>query len=388
MAERAEAVIVGGGVIGTSVAFHLAKLGLTDVVVLERSHLAAGSTGRSVGIVETTYSTDVNVGLAKLGWEELRRFPDVTNHTADFHARPYLETVTSPRHRAHIEDAAEIGRRHGLHPKVIGPDEIHNVFPEMRVDDIVVGLLSEEAGFCDPHSVAKGYAEAAARHGVRIRTRTAAERILVERGEVVGVWTADGEIRTPVVVNAAGPWCNELNRPLGFELPVDIWQRQIFVTTPHPEIPPNRPMYVDVTGRFYFRQELDGGFVLGLVEDTAARDLAEPQTDWAFKVKAVEAAVHRVPKLAETGIANGWSGIVTFTPDQLPVLGPVREAKGLYLANGMSGYGVMISPAVGILLAEMIVRGEATSLDVHALSYDRFRGKETVRRAGLWLTET
>lgn len=387
MDERADAIVVGGGVIGTSIAFHLAQLGMTDVLLLERSHLAAGSTGKSVGIVETTYSTDVNAALAKVGWEELRRFPEVTGHTADFHDRKYLETVTQARHVSHLEAAAEIGRRHGLHPRLVGSNEIRAEFPELRVDDIAGGLLSDEAGFCDPHSVATGYAEAAARRGGRVRTRVAVERVLVERDEVVGVRTATGEIRTPVVVNATGPWCNELNRPLGFELPVNTWQRQIFVTSPHPAIPADRPMYVDVTGRFYFRQELDGGFVLGLVEDTAARDLANPETDWTFKALAVEAAVHRIPKLAETGIANAWSGIVTFTPDQLPVLGPVREAKGFYLANGMSGYGVMIGPAVGIALSEMIVRGESKTIDASSLSYERFRGPHGVRSAGLWLAK-
>lgn len=385
MTERAEVVVAGGGVIGTSIAFHLTQLGVEDIVLLERSHLAAGSTGRSVGIVETTFSTELNVGLAKLGWEELRRFPEVTGHTADFVERPYLETVTSPHHRSHIETAAEIGRRHGLHHEILEPDGIREVFPEMRTDDIAAGLLCREAGFCDPHSVAEGYAEAATRAGTRIATGTAVDRILVEGQQVVGVRTPKGDIRTAVVVNATGPWCNDLLRPLGLDLPIQPWQRQIFVTTPHPEIPSDRPMYVDVTGRFYFRQERDGGFVLGLVEDTAARDLANPETDWTFKVRAVEAAVHRVPKLADTRIASAWSGIVTFTPDQLPVLGPVPGARGLFLANGMSGYGVMISPAVGRVLAEMIVMGEAKSLDVRALSYERLRRKEPVRPAGLWL---
>ncbi len=385
MVERADAVIVGGGVIGTSIAFHLSRLGMTDIVLLERSHLAAGSTGKSVGIVETTYATDVNVALAKAGWEELRNFREVTGHTADFHARDYIETVDSERHRSYLEATVEIGRRHGLRPRIVQASEIAQAFPEMGVDDVAAGLFSDEAGFCDPHSVANGYAKAANEKGVRIRTRANVKRVLHERGEVVGVRTDSDEIRAAVVVNAAGPWCNELNKPLGFEIPVNTWQRQIFVTSPHPEIPADRPMYVDVTGRFYFRQELDGGFVLGLVEDTAAKDLASPETDWDFKTRAVEAAVHRVPKLADTQIASAWSGIVTFTPDQLPVLGPVPRIRGFYLANGMSGYGVMISPAVGTVLAEMIVHGESRTIDVSALGYERFREAREARSAGLWL---
>jgi len=387
MADRADVVIVGGGVIGTSIAFHLTRLGLTDVLLLERSQLASGSTGRSVGIVEATFGTDVNVALAKLGYEELSRFPEVTGYTADFHPRPYLETVGLERHRAYLERCIDIGRRHGLRQRLLKPEEIVELFPELRVDDIAAGLVNEEAGFCDPHSVAHGYATAAKRMGARIRTNVPVERVLAERGEVVGVLTAGGNVRAPVVVNAAGPWCNDLNRSLGFELPVHLWQRQIFVTTPHPEIPRDRPIYIDLSGRFYFRQELDGGCVLGLVEDIAAKDLANPETDWQFKTKVVEAAVHRVPKLAETSIANAWSGIVTFTPDQLPVLGPVREAKGFYLANGMSGYGVMISPGVGLAIAEMIVRGDSRSVDVSALSYERFRSGTGARGAGLWLSQ-
>lgn len=385
--EKADVIIVGGGVIGTSIAFHLAKRGVRDILLLERTHLAAGSTGKSVGIVETTYGTEVNVALAKAGYEELSRFPDVTGETADFHSRLYLETVAEERHRRYLEKAQEIGRRHGLHHRILATEEIPEFFPELRVDDVVAAMLTQEAGFCDPHSVAQGYAKAAARLGLRVKVKTPVERVLVDRGRVTGVRTDKDEIRAPTVVNAAGPWCNELNRPLGFELPLQLWQRQIFVTTPHPEIPPDRPLYIDVTGRFYFRQELDGGFVLGLVEDVAAKDLANPETDWDFRTKAVEAGIHRVPKLAETSIANAWSGIVTFTPDQLPVVGPAPGIEGLYLANGMSGYGVMISPAVGLVLAEMIAEGEAKSIDVSALSYERFQGPRAAQAAGLWLTD-
>ena len=387
MSERADVVVVGGGIIGTSIAFHLAKLGVPDVLLLERSHLAAGSTGKSVGIVEATYGTEVNVALAKHGYDELSRFHEVTGETADFHPRLYLETVNDRRHGWYLEKAAEIGKKFGLHQRHVGPEEIPEMFPELRVDDVAEGLVNDEAGFCDPTSVTNGYATAAKRLGARVQTRAPVERVLVERGEVAGVRTEHGEVRAPVVVNAAGPWCNDLNRPLGFEVPVSLWQRQIFVTTPHPEIPADRPLYIDLTGRFYFRQELDGGFVLGLVEDVAAKDLANPETDWGFKIKVVEAAVHRVPKLAETCIANAWSGIVSFTPDQLPVLGPVREAKGFYLANGMSGYGVMISPGVGLALAEMAVHGESKTIDVSSLSYDRFRAEREVRGAGLWLSQ-
>ena len=386
MSERAEAIIVGGGVIGTSIAFHLAQRGLTDVLLLERSHLASGSTGRSVGIVETTYGTRVNVALAKRGYDELSHFPSITGESADFHPRMYLETIAERRHLPYLEQAASLGRDAGLHQTLVSPEDIRNLFPELRVDDVAAGLVTQEAGFCDPHSVATGYAAAAKRLGVRIRTNAAVERVLVDRGEVTGVRAAAQEVRAPVVVNAAGPWCNELNRPLGFELPVDLWQRQIFVTTPHPEIPADRPLYIDITGRFYFRQELDGGFVLGLVEDVAARDLASPETDWEFKAKAVAAAVHRVPMLVSASIANAWSGIVTFTPDQLPVLGPVREAKGFYLANGMSGYGVMISPAVGLALAETILDGGSRTIDISGLGYERFRGGRPARDAGLWLS--
>ncbi len=388
MDRPVEAVVIGGGVIGTSIAFHLAKLGLRDILLLEQSHLAAGSTGRSVGMVETNYTIDVNVALAKRGFEELSHFADVTGGTADFHRRPYLETVSARDQEGHLEQAVAMGKRHGIRVDLVDPHEIASAFPELRVDDVTCGLLSQDAGFCDPHSVATSYAAAAQRLGVEVRTRTPVERILADRGQVRGVRTPSGDVRAPVVVNATGPWCNDLIAPLGFTLPVSRWQRQIFVTSPHPDIPNDRPMYIDLPGRFYFRQELSGGFVLGLVEDDPAQDseLANPETDWEFKTRAVEAAVHRVPRLAETSIANGWSGVVTFTPDQLPVVGPVKEASGLYLANGMSGYGVMISPGVGTAMAELIVRGESKSIDISGLGYRRLEGKDILKSAGLWLT--
>lgn len=388
MEDRAEAIVIGGGVIGTSVAFHLAKLGLRDVLLLEQSHLAAGSTGRSVGMIETNYALDVDIALAKHSLEEFRRFHEVTGGTADFHPRAYLETVATRDQEARLGEAVDMGKRHGVRVKLVDPHEISAAFPELRVDDITRGLLSQDAGFCDPHSVTTSYAAAAQRLGATVRTKTPVERILVDQGRVQGVRTAAGDVRSSVVVNATGPWCNDLLEPLGISLPTARWQRQIFVTSPHPAIPNDRPMYIDLPGRFYFRQELSGGFILGLVEDDAAQatELADPETDWAFKTRAVEAAVHRVPKLAETSIANAWSGVVTFTPDQLPVLGPAKGVSGLYLANGMSGYGVMISPGVGTVLAEMIVRGEAKTVDVSGLGPGRFQGKAFVKGAGLWLS--
>lgn len=389
MERKAEAVVIGGGVIGTSVAFHLAKLGLRDVLLLEASHLAAGSTGRSVGMIETNYALDVDIALAKASYDEFTRFTEVTGGTADFHRRAYIETVAKVSQEGHLERTVEMGRRHGTRVRLAGPEEISAAFPELRVDDVARGLISQDAGFCDPHSVATSYAAAAQRLGATVQTKTPVERVLTDQGRVQGVRTAAGDVRAPVVVNATGPWCNELLQPLGITLPVARWQRQIFVTSPHPDIPNDRPMYIDLPGRFYFRQELSGGFVLGLVEDDPAKEseLANPETNWDFKLRAVEAAVHRVPKLAQTAIANAWSGVVTFTPDQLPILGPVKEAAGLYLANGMSGYGVMISPGVGTVLAEMIVRGESKTVDVSGLRYDRFHGNDVVRGAGLWLSD-
>lgn len=385
MTRKAEAIIVGGGIIGTSIAFHLAQLGMEDVLLLERDTIASGSTGKSVGMVETVYSTDVNVAMARAGYEELRRFREITGHTADFQPRAYLETVRRQADRRYLEESRAVGTRMGLHQRILEPDGIAGVFPELHTEDVAAGLYSEEGGFCDPHSVATGYAEAAKRRGVTILTGVRADRVILEAKKVVGVQAGEETFRAPVVVNAAGPWANELNRTAGFQLPLDLWQRQIFVTTPHPKIPKDRPMYLDITGRFYFRQELDGGFVLGLVEDTDAKDLANPETDWDFKIKAVEAAVHRVPKLAEVEVARGWSGIVTFTPDQLPAVGSVTQADGLYVANGLSGYGVMISPAVGLILAEMILRGESKTIDASSLAPGRFRAGHRVGSAGLWL---
>src|SRR3989304_4863988 len=149
------------------------------------------------------------------------------------------------------------------------PAGVAGAFPELRVDDVAGGLLVEEAGFCDPHSVAAGYALAAKRRGVRVRPNAPVEQVLLEGRKVVGVQTPDGAVRAPVVVNAAGPWANDVNRTAGVELPLTLWQRHVFVTTPHPEIPADRPIYVARDGRFYFREGSAGGCVIGLVEDRA-----------------------------------------------------------------------------------------------------------------------
>lgn len=378
-------VVIGGGVIGTSVAYYLCKRGGVEIDLVEQRSIASGATGRSVGIVSPIFHNEVNIRMAKLGYDEIRRFKDATGCDPDFHKRPYFETISSDAQLRTLKQGVHLQRMLGVESTLVEPEEVASIFPEMNVDDIVCGAFSPDAGFVDPHQLANAYASAAKDLGVRVLLGCCVTGLLQDGKRVNGVQTSSGTIQADAVVNAAGPWANEVNKFAGFSIPLDLWQRQIFVTTPHPSIPNGRPIYIDLSSRFYFRQELDGGFVLGLVEDLKARELMNPETDWTFKTKTVEAAVRRVPMMAELSIRNGWSGVVDFTPDQLPVLGPVPSIEGFYLANGLSGYGVMISPAVGILLSEWILNGKPRTMDASRLSYDRILSGEELTSTGLWV---
>ncbi len=386
MGSRADAVVIGGGVIGTSIAAHLTRRGISRVVLVERNALASGSTGRSVAICTPAYSSEINVRLALVGFRGIREMAKELGHESGFVPRSQLFAITKPLGTAKLEAVAALHRRLGVNSRVVDSGGMELVFPELHTGDLSAGIYVPEGGFADPHQVTNAYAAVAESGGATIVKRSGVVGVRVEEDGVKGVVTADGTYEAPVVVNAAGPWCNEVNAMVGLQAPVQVWQRMVYVTSPHPAIPNDRPIFEDAYNRFYFRQELNGGFILGLVEDRPPVDRDDVQLDWYFLPKALAAAVHRVPKLQETKVVGGWSGLVTYTPDHCPLLG-AWGPKGYYVANGMSGYGFTISHAVGLAMAELIADGKSKTVDITPLRPTRFDEGRPITDGGLWMKD-
>jgi len=368
MAQRV--VIIGGGVTGLSVAYHLARAGERDVVVLEREQIASGATGQSAGGIRLQFSDAVNIQLAQRSVPVFERFPEEFGAECDFRQYGYLILAATEDEEALFRQNVQLQRSLGVPVEILSPEEAGRMVPGLRTDDLRLATFCPKDGYADPYSVAMAFAAAARRLGVRILEGHAVTGIEVRDGRVVGVQTAQGPFAVDVVVNAAGAWAAEIGRMAGLSLPIEPYRRQVFVTEPFTELPERLPMVIDFYPHFYFRRE-GPGILFGMT------DLAEPPSfntnmDWTFLEKVVEQALHRVPPLARASVRRGWAGLYDTTPDSNPILGRVPGLEGFVVAAGFSGHGFMLSPAVGECLAELIVTGESKAVDLTPLSINRF----------------
>lgn len=368
--ETADAVIAGGGVVGCSLAYQLARRGL-DVVLLERDELGSQSTARCAGGVRQQFSSETNVRLQRLAVRLLRDFDVETGGHADFRQVGYLFLLGRPEEAADFRGLVDAWHRWGLtEARWVSPEEARRLVPVLDVEDVIGGTFCPTDGLASPADVTAGYAGAARRHGARLREHVTVQGVDIDGGRVRAVRTGDGAIATPLVFDCAGAWSAEVGRMAGVDVPVRPFRRHVFVTDAVPEVTRSTPMTVDFATSFYFHPEGDG-VLLGM------SDRQEPSTfstdvNWELLERLVPVAAHRVPVLERAGIRTGWAGLYETTPDHQAVLGPVEEVEGFWCACGFSGHGFMQAPAVGLVLAELLLEGRS-EVDVSSLSHGRFR---------------
>lgn len=375
MRRGAEIVIIGGGVIGCSIAYHLARKGCSDVVILERESLGSGSTGRSAGGIRLQFSTEINIRLSLLSVPRFENFYTEIGFDPQFRQVGYLILATLPEEEKAFRESVALQRVIGDIPvEILTPSHSKALVPQLNVEDVLLATYCPRDGYADPYSVVQGYAHRARELGVEIWEETEAIGIQVEEGRVRGVFTDKGLIEAPFVVNAAGPYAASIGRMVGIEIPVLPYRRFIFITEPFSELSDPLPMVIDFTTGFYFHRE--SGYASGILMGMGDRKEGPSfnlEVDWGFLPTIVERAIHRAPVLEKAQIKRGWAGLYEVTPDAHPILGRVSEVEGFILANGFSGHGFMHSPAVGLLLAEEILDGKASTLDISSLSLQRFQ---------------
>ncbi len=378
-----EVVVIGGGVVGISIAYHLAKRGCGDVVVVERNYLGSGSTEKCPGGIRQQFASEVNVRLSLESVRFFERFEEETGHAADFRQDGYLILATGREDLAAFGENVRLQRRLGVDVESLSPDEVAAMVPGLECADVLGATFCPSDGFADPYSVVAGFASAARRLGVKVLEDTEVTAIDLRAGRVVGVTTSRGQLATPVVVNAAGPWAAAVGRMAGVDIPIRPSRRHVFVTEPVFNRPgPFRalgdlhlPMVIDFATGFWFRRE-GPSLIFGM------RNPAEPagfslDVDWDFFTSELApGACRRLPALGETGIARARAGLHSDTPDRMAVLGETPEVGGLYLACGFSGHGFMHAPAVGRVMADLIL-DSTVSPEVTALRPDRFQQGET-----------
>jgi sarcosine oxidase, subunit beta len=385
MAETADVVIIGGGIVGASIAYHLTEAGCRDVLVLEReAHQGKGSTGKSMGGVRAQFSTPVNILMSLYSIDFFSRFEEATGYPADYRPHGYLFVATSNGHldylRANRERQLALGLR-GV--ELVPREEIVEMVPQLKSDDILGGTFCPTDGFVDPHSVMMGFMLRARERGARLWLSTSVTGIELEHGEVTGVVTTRGRIGTRVVVNAAGAWAREVASLAGYSLPVEPLRRQLVPTEPFDKLPGRFPMVIDMSTGFHFRRE--GQRILLAWNDPDETPGFKTDFDPSFVEKILVRAAMRVPCLAEAEVnpQRAWAGLYEMTPDHHAIIGRAPLVRGLFLANGFSGHGVMHSPATGRLVSELILDGETRLLDARPLRPERFSEGELLTEAAL-----
>ena len=374
----ADAVVIGGGIVGASIAYHLARERAGKIVLLERETLlGSGSTGRCAGGFRCQFSTEINVRLSLLSVPRILAFQDELDWPVDVHQDGYLFLLTGPEEVDAFRKSIAFQNSLGAPSEFLEPGEIAHIAPHVSLDGVLAGAYCSQDGIADPNGMTQGYANAARRLGVEIRTDIAATGIRSSRGRLEGVETTEGYVPAGAVVNAAGPHARDVASWAGVDLPVHPERRHVYTTFPFAQAPASHLMVIDFTTTFYFHRE-SGGILMGMADpnEPPSFNLA---VNPDFLERVLEIGLKRYPDMAGAGINRAWAGLYEMSPDAHPILGKVPEPEGLYLANGFSGHGFQHAPAVGKLLAEEMLLGSARTLDIAPLRLDRFHRQGAIR---------
>ena len=376
MRRTADVVIVGGGIIGASIAYHLTKKGVRDILVLERDGLGSGSTGKNAGGIRLQFSSEINVKLSQWSLPHIERFADEIGTDPHFHQVGYLFLITEDRDAAAFDRSLAMWSRLKIPAHRVTATEAKALFKHARTDDVRFGTFCAKDGYADPSGMLNGYVARARDARVTFVENAAVTAISCTDGRVASVRTNDGEIAARTVVNAAGPWAAQVAKLADIDLPIEPLRRHIFVTEAVPGLDEDFPLTIEFASGLYAHRE-SGGVLLGMA-DPSEKPGFDDSVNPDFMPAVVERALARFPILERTSIKTGWAGLYEDTPDKHPILGKVDEIEGFVNAAGFSGHGIMHAPATGELIAELIVDGK-TSLDISSLSASRFRTGQLVR---------
>jgi sarcosine oxidase subunit beta len=375
MEKNADIVIIGGGIIGVSIAYHLALKKAGMVVLLEKGQLGEGSTSRCVGGIRAQFSTEINILFSLESIKTFERFEEEFGINPEFKRIGYLFLATTELEIGVFKTNVKLQRKYGIPVELLNPDEIKARWPYLRVDDILGGTFCPRDGYAGPSEVLSGFVSGAKRAGVRIYEGKEVFGISLSKRKVNGVKTKNEEISAPIVVNAGGPFASSIGEMAGVKIPVKPLRRQIFITAPFHLTDQTIPLTIDFHRGWYFRQEVDGFLLSGPLDNEPSFNL---NIDYEAMAETSENAMYRVPILEKARIARGWAGLYEISPDHHAILGKVPEVEGFILANGFSGHGFQHSPAVGKVVTELITEGRAKTIDITSLSIERFEKGELI----------
>ena len=369
--SHSEIVIIGGGIIGVSIAYYLAKRGASEVLLLEKGMMGEGSTGKCAGGIRTQFTTEINIRFSQLSLEVFKGFKTEFGLDPEYQPVGYLFLATHENHWAILKSMAQVMKDMGLGVDLLEQAQIARQWPFLRVNDLLGSSYTKDDGYAGPNEVLQGFVRGARRLGAVLKEEVKVVKIHTQKGRVQAVETDKGEkITTSVVINAAGPYAAQIAAMVGLDLPVCPLRRQIFFTDSFVALPPLIPMLIDMEHGWYMRREGKGLLLAGPQDNEISFN---EQVDFEAREWSAARAIHRVPVLETARIMRGWAGLYEISPDHHGIIGSFPEVKGFICANGFSGHGFQHSPAVGMLVAELIIEGQAKTLDITPLRPTRFR---------------
>lgn len=381
---KAKVVIIGGGVIGASCLYHLAKKGWTDVVLFEKGYYGSASTGKSAGIVETQYLSEEDIMLRAKSMPLFRQFHQEDELPLEMNG--YMRLGRDDGDHEIFSRSVEVQKQYGAEAKVLDPEQIKQLVPDLDVSEVKSALFGPHDAYLDPYILTTIYVQKAKEWGAQAFQNTAVTGIQVENGRVKAVVTDRGTYACDYVINAAGGWADKVGQMVGVELPVKAYRRQVVVLSA-PDVHYRVPSVMDyVPGRekegVYFREERGGKIFAGLhweaYGDTEAPvdpDNYNQKVDSDYVEKLAERLLETAPGFSNLGLQNGWAGTYPITPDTRPIIGELEEVKGFFNCIGFGGNGVQLSPVFGEAVADLIVEGSTSVID--AAKYDIKRFKTT-----------
>ena len=372
--EHASVVVIGGGVMGTSIAFHLAEAGVTDVLLLEQAQLGSGSTCKAAGGVRAQFSDPVNIALGMRGLDAFEDFPNRPGQVIDLHQPGYLFLLTDPEQVRVYEESVALQNAMGVPSTMLTPDEAKALSPAIDTTGVLAAAFHARDGYCSPESVVLGYASGARRHGATVLTGVTVTGIDVDAGRIRAVATDQGTVLTDTVICAAGAWSGAVGAMAGVALPIEPVRRQILITEPlSPEqaatFPVGMPMTIDAATTFYLHRE-GPGILLGMSYQAEEPGFTDEYSD-AWLPELTEAIEHRCPDLLDVGIAHQWVGLYEITPDHNALVGESTEVSRFLYAAGFSGHGFLQGPAIGEVIRDLYL-GREPFIDVSPFTAERF----------------
>ncbi len=372
MHETADVIIVGGGVHGVSLAYHLALRGV-EALVLEKRFLAAEATGRSSGLVRMHYDLEPESRLAWASFKYFYNWSDVVGGECGFTRTGFIQLV-APEYTDHLRANVAMHQHIGIPSLLVTADDVRRLAPYFTANDFEVAAYEPESGYADPSATTMALMNAARQRGARLVQDCLVSGVRVEGGKVTGVLTDKGEYSAPIVVNAAGAWAAQVGRLAGVELPIDTWRHDTMYIRRPLGMCPVHPTVIDDANSMYFRPETGGLTLVGLEDGNVIGESPDGYTDRAkpgFVERGIERICKRIPMMDAGSVHSSQGGYDGITPDQRAILGQAGP-DGFYLVCGFSGTGFKIAPAVGACMAELILDGRASTVDITPFTPERF----------------